>query len=83
MDCANNGIPNFPKRGFSTIEAARYIGRSPSWLRKRRLRGPSDPGDPGPQWINMDSGSTLYLREDLDAWLDALAARSLVGKGRP
>lgn len=64
------------KRGYSTGEAAVYIGRSVSWLRKKRLRGSEDPGDPGPRYLKTGSGSTIYLREDLDAWLDGLAARA-------
>ena len=64
-----------PKRGYSTGEAAIYIGRSVSWLRKKRLRGADDPGDPGPRYLKTSGGSTIYLREDLDAWLDGLAER--------
>ncbi len=63
---------NWKKRGFSTREAAEYIGRSASWLRKKRLRGADDPGDPGPRWLKTDGGSAIYLREELDAWLDGL-----------
>jgi hypothetical protein len=64
------------KRGFTTREAADYIGRSASWLRQRRLRGADDPGEPGPRWITMGKGaSAIYLREDLDGWLDTLAKR--------
>ena len=61
------------KRGYSTREAAVYIGRSASWLRKKRLRGRDDPGDPGPRYLKPDFGSVLYLREALDAWLESLA----------
>jgi hypothetical protein len=67
------------KRGFTTPEAADYIGRSASWLRKKRLRGSSDPGDPGPRHLKTDGGSAIYLREDLDAWLDGLAHGSHSG----
>lgn len=64
------------KRGFSTRQAAEYIGLSPSWLRKKRLRGADDPGDPGPRFIKLEGGMVLYMREHLDAWLDARLARS-------
>jgi hypothetical protein len=64
--------PNFQKRGFATSEAAAYIGRSASWLRKKRLRGIDDPGDPGPRYRKAEAGSTIYLKEDLDAWLERL-----------
>lgn len=66
------------KRGFTTPEAGQYIGRSPSWLRKKRLRGASDPGDPGPRYLKTDGGSAIYLKEDLDAWLESLASCSSV-----
>ena len=68
----SNADREMVKRGFSTREAARYIGRSVSWLRKKRLRGPEDPGDPGPRWIAEGRTGVIYLREDLDAWLDGL-----------
>ena len=61
------------KRGFATREAAEYIGRSASWLRKKRLRGVDDPGDPGPRYRKAEGGgAAIYLKEDLDAWLDQL-----------
>jgi hypothetical protein len=62
------------KRGFTTREAATYIGRSASWLRKKRLRGADDPGDAGPRYLKTDGGSAIYLKEDLDAWLDGLVS---------
>lgn len=64
------------KRGFRTGEAGDYIGRSASWLRKKRLRGNDDPGDPGPRYLKTDGGSAIYLKEDLDLWLDNHRARS-------
>jgi len=64
------------KRGFTTREAGEYIGRSVAWLRQKRTRGPDDPGDPGPVWIDTGGSSCIYLKEDLDAWLDGLAARA-------
>jgi hypothetical protein len=67
---------SWKKRGFTTREAGEYIGRSASWLRKKRLRGCDDPGDPGPRYLKAEGGSAIYLKEDLDAWLDGLADRS-------
>jgi hypothetical protein len=63
-------VDAIPKRGFNTIEAARYIGKSPSWLRKKRLRGISDPGDPGPKCRRTVAGFPFYLRENLDEYLE-------------
>ena len=45
-------------------EAAAYIGKSPSWLHKSRMTGT------GPVYLKI-GGAVRYLREDLDAWLDA------------
>jgi hypothetical protein len=64
---------SWKKRGFTTPEAALYIGRSASWLRKKRLRGVEDPGDPGPIYFKTPTGAAIYLKEDLDAYLDRLA----------
>jgi hypothetical protein len=64
------------KRAFTTREAGTYLGRSASWLRKKRLRGSADPSDAGPKFIKTPSGTVLYLREALDEYLDQLAAGS-------
>lgn len=61
------------KRGFNTEEAAHYIGRSVSWLQKKRLHGVDDPGDLGPMFRKSASGYATYLREDLDSWLELLS----------
>jgi hypothetical protein len=66
------------KRGFTTTQAGEYIGRSASWLRKKRLRGVDDPSDPGPPYIKTPTGAAIYLKEDLDAYLDALAVRGRI-----
>jgi len=64
------------KRGFTTVEAGRYIGRSASWLRKKRLTtAGNESGDPGPRYLKTEGGA-IYLREDLDAWLDWLVTRA-------
>jgi hypothetical protein len=63
------------KRGFRTVEAAQYIGRSASWLRKKRLSVGNEGREPGPRYLKTEGGA-IYLREDLDAWLDLLASRA-------
>lgn len=67
------------KRGYNTTQAATYIGRSPSWLRKKRLRGMDDPGDPGPRYSKTPTGAAIYMKEDLDGWLDGLAKNTHAG----
>jgi len=49
---------------------------SPSWLRKKRLRGANDPGDPGPQFIRVSPLVIVYEISALDRWLDERAMRS-------
>jgi hypothetical protein len=65
-----------PRRALRTVEAARYIGVSPSLLRKMRLRGPDDPFDQGPDYIRLSASLIVYDIATLDAWLDGHARRS-------
>lgn len=53
------------KRAFTAPEAATYIGRSETYVRqlKRENKLPA----------RRDGKALLFLREDLDAWLDGLA----------
>jgi hypothetical protein len=60
-----------PRRALRTTHAAVYLGLSASLLRKLRARGPSDPGDKGPDFIKVSSNVVLYEISALDAWLDA------------
>lgn len=53
------------KRGFSTAEAADYIGRSESHI--RRLKRDKKLA------ARRDGAVVTYLLEDLDAYLDSLA----------
>jgi len=54
------------KRALKEIEAAEYIGFSVFYLRDCRVGRLG----PGPKFIKAKR-KVLYLREDLDAWLDA------------
>ncbi|MCP3680579.1 MAG: helix-turn-helix domain-containing protein [Gammaproteobacteria bacterium] len=56
-------------RGFHERDAARYIGMSVSFLRKDRMEGFIPGRTPGPRWAKIGK-RVIYLREDLDAWLD-------------
>jgi hypothetical protein len=60
-----------PRRALRTVGAAVYLGISASLLRKLRARGPSDPGDKGPDFIKVSNNVVLYEISALDAWLDA------------
>jgi len=64
-----------PVRALKTAAAARYLGLSASWLRKRRLRGDQDAGLPGPKFIRLHNGLCLYEVVELDRWLDDATAR--------
>jgi hypothetical protein len=78
----DQSIHSWKKRGFTTPEAGEYIGRSASWLRKKRLRGADDPGDPGPPYFKTPTGAAIYLKEDLDQYLDRLEAEFLAQAAR-
>jgi hypothetical protein len=47
------------KRAFTTLEGGVYIGKSASWMRKKRLRGADDPGEPGPRCVRTPGGGVL------------------------
>ena len=57
-------------RALQTVDAARYLGVSPSLLRKLRMRGPDDPGEPGPAYIRLSRQLIVYELAELDAWLE-------------
>jgi hypothetical protein len=54
-------------------EAARVIGRSPSWMRQRRFQDGKlmreGKAPTGPVWVAVES-SIFYRVADLQAWLD-------------
>ncbi len=60
-----------PRRALRTSDAARYLGVSPSLLRKMRSRGPADPLGIGPAYIRLSPSLIVYEISVLDAWLDA------------
>lgn len=60
------------QRGFNEKQAAMYIGMSVSFLRKDRMHGVIRSRTPGPRWGKVGK-RVVYLRDDLDSWLDNLA----------
>ena len=68
--------PQSPRRALRTTDAARYLGVSPSLLRKMRARGPADPLGLGPSYIRLSPSLIVYDLAVLDAWLDARAAKT-------
>ena len=61
---------SIPPRALRTVAAAKYLGLSPSLIRKMRSRGPSDPLGPGPKFIRVSPALVLYDVRDLDEWLN-------------
>lgn len=61
-------------RAMREPDAAAYVGFSASYLRNTRVadmrKAAADATIDGPRWINVGV-AVRYLREDLDAWLDA------------
>jgi predicted DNA-binding transcriptional regulator AlpA len=58
------------RRALRTTEAAKYLGISPSLLRKMRSRGVDDPLGPGPKFIRLSASLVVYDITALDNWLD-------------
>ncbi len=61
--------PAFHKRAFREREAALYVAMSTSFLRQDRMNGSRENRTPGPRWTKVGR-TILYLKEDLDDWLD-------------
>ncbi len=60
------------KRGFTSKEAARYIGFSEQFLRDDRVNGRRKGRTPGPDYLVIgDTKRIRYLKDDLDAWLES------------
>lgn len=59
-----------PRRALRTTDAARYLGVSPSLLRKMRSRGRDDPLGAGPAFIRLSPSLIVYEIRELDAYLD-------------
>lgn len=62
-------LPDWP-RGMREELAAEYVGLSQTALRDMRRAGTF----PAP--VPLTRGRIVYLREDLDAWLDGKAGRT-------
>jgi len=58
------------KRAMSEIEAAIYIKMSRSFLRQDRMNGIRANRTPGPRYVRIGR-RIRYLKDDLDAWLEA------------
>ena len=63
------------KRAYSTAEAAIYVSVSVSFLQKARLKVATRVYD-APAHTRISDKKIVYLREDLDAWLDQHKAAS-------
>ncbi|HLF97870.1 MAG TPA: hypothetical protein VI457_12080 [Methylococcaceae bacterium] len=57
------------QRAFTEIQAAIYIQMSPSFLRIARMAGDRANRTPPPPHVKIGR-KVLYLRDDLDAWLE-------------
>jgi hypothetical protein len=68
MTMSDRPLPGWP-RGLREELAAAYIGVSPSLLRREVA------ADRAPHPVQVTAGRLVYLREDLDAYLDRLAGR--------
>jgi predicted DNA-binding transcriptional regulator AlpA len=58
------------QRALKEPEAAQYLSMSTSFLRQARMDGIRENRTPGPAFVKIGR-AVRYLREDLDAWLQA------------
>ena len=58
------------KRGFTSAEAAIYLGISEFVLKQGRMKSVPDEKMKTPRHIKLGKKKVIYLKEDLDAWLD-------------
>jgi predicted DNA-binding transcriptional regulator AlpA len=77
----STSLSTAPRRALRTTDAARYLGVSPSLLRKMRTRGADDPLGVGPTYIRLSSSLIVYEIAELDAWLESRAAAGSLFRG--
>ncbi len=73
---APHEMPGWP-RSMGLELAAAYVGLSPSTFRAQVDRS----GSTAPQPIALTAGRRVWLKEDLDAWLDRAAGRGTTAAG--
>ena len=61
---------NNEKRGLSSKEAAAYLGLAESTLRQSRMDGKRENRIQPPTFVKCGK-KIIYLRDDLDRWLEA------------
>jgi hypothetical protein len=68
-------LPSFglSKKELTEAEAAVYIGRSRSFLRRCRMYGKAGKGYRGPKFAKYGKRTTRYPVEELDKWLASQA----------
>ena len=71
-------FPVIEPRGLKPPAAGHYVGRSPSWLKKAR-QGLTDPEGPP---FRKAGNRILYLKEELDIWLNELGPSMTVLPGK-
>ena len=66
--------PSITPRVLTPTQAGHYLGRSDAWLARLRhndrARLAEGGARRGPRWIDSGAGRPVYLRDDLDAWID-------------
>ena len=59
------------KRGYSRKEAAHYLGLKVDYLARHQ------DGVSGPKCVKLGGNKTLYIKDELDRWLDSLAKQEV------
>jgi predicted DNA-binding transcriptional regulator AlpA len=73
---ADRPLPDWP-RGMSEYLAASYVGLGVSTFRREWS------ADRAPRPVQLTPGRQVWLREDLDAYLDRLAGWTASNRGQP
>ncbi len=78
-------MPVVAPRAMREPDAAAYVGFSASYLRNTRVadmrKVAAGGAIDGPRWIHVGT-AVRYLREDLDAWLDAFRREAAAAGSR-
>jgi hypothetical protein len=71
-------MPRNERAALGTVDTAAYIGTTTGALRLSRHTGELYSGIATPKYIKAGPRKVLYLRADLDDWLDELPRYELI-----
>ena len=69
-------LPDYPVRAFTTAEAANYCSISVATLKEGRQSGYREGRMDVPRHTALSTRKCVYLKDDLDAWLEKKRAET-------